>query len=94
MTYKAGRSIPPGSLPDWKTHHLPLVFVHIPKNGGTAIEEAGERDGVWWPRKWPSFWKGLAMCKVMDLFLSNEHVCREVYVKFMPSVCQIQVKFM
>mmetsp|Transcript_54246 Transcript_54246/g.117291 ORF Transcript_54246/g.117291 Transcript_54246/m.117291 type:complete len:998 (-) Transcript_54246:94-3087(-) len=38
-----------------------VIFVHIPKNAGTAIEEAGASVGVWWPRKWLSFWHGLQM---------------------------------
>lgn len=50
-----------GSLVDWKTNRQTLIFVHIPKNGGTAIEQAGQASGVWWPRKWLSFWHGLRM---------------------------------
>lgn len=41
--------------------NLNLTFVHIPKNAGTAIEEAGAASQVWWPRKWLSFWHGLQM---------------------------------
>lgn len=50
-----------GSRVDWKTHRQRLTFVHIPKNGGTAIEQAGQAGGVWWPRKWLTFWHGLTM---------------------------------
>eukprot|EP00927_Polykrikos_kofoidii_P072354 TRINITY_DN68482_c0_g1_i1.p1 TRINITY_DN68482_c0_g1~~TRINITY_DN68482_c0_g1_i1.p1 ORF type:complete len:555 (+),score=38.07 TRINITY_DN68482_c0_g1_i1:81-1667(+) len=38
-----------------------LMFIHIPKNAGTAIEEASARQKVWWPRKWLSFWRGVHM---------------------------------
>jgi len=46
---------------DWKTGRQRMVFVHIPKNAGTAIEEAGAKGKIWWPRKWLSFWHGLTM---------------------------------
>lgn len=57
----AASALPRGSAPDWKTKRQRLTFVHIPKNGGTAIEQAGQAGGVWWPRKWLSFWHGIHM---------------------------------
>eukprot|EP00928_Gymnodinium_smaydae_P018536 TRINITY_DN17057_c0_g1_i1.p1 TRINITY_DN17057_c0_g1~~TRINITY_DN17057_c0_g1_i1.p1 ORF type:complete len:944 (-),score=120.94 TRINITY_DN17057_c0_g1_i1:207-3038(-) len=39
----------------------PITFLHIPKNAGTAIEEAGAKAKVWWPRKWLSMWHGIDM---------------------------------
>lgn len=53
--------IPGGNAVDWKTNQQTLIFIHIPKNSGTAIEQAGHAAGVWWPRKWLSFWHGVKM---------------------------------
>lgn len=31
----------------------PLMFMHIPKNAGTAVEQAGQRNGIEWGRNHP-----------------------------------------
>jgi hypothetical protein len=39
----------------------PLIFIDVPRNAGTAIEETGTQQGVWWPRKFLSFWQSVDM---------------------------------
>eukprot|EP00928_Gymnodinium_smaydae_P078873 TRINITY_DN62931_c0_g1_i1.p1 TRINITY_DN62931_c0_g1~~TRINITY_DN62931_c0_g1_i1.p1 ORF type:complete len:540 (+),score=106.58 TRINITY_DN62931_c0_g1_i1:152-1771(+) len=68
------------SRADWKSGQLNLVFVHIPKNGGTAIEEAGAHSKVWWPRKWLSFWHGISMPDQSDC--EKYHVPPEILYQY------------
>mmetsp|Transcript_10547 Transcript_10547/g.23744 ORF Transcript_10547/g.23744 Transcript_10547/m.23744 type:complete len:565 (+) Transcript_10547:93-1787(+) len=53
--------VPRSNVADWKTGRNRLTFMHIPKNAGTAVEEAGAKFKIWWPRKWLSFWHGVEM---------------------------------
>ena len=38
-----------------ETRTLPLVFIHIPRNGGTAIEDMAFRNGILWGRHRPDW---------------------------------------
>jgi len=49
----------------WKTDRSwlagEMMFVHIPTNFRNLVEDTSATFNVWWPQKWPSFWKVVDM---------------------------------